>query len=391
MVAITATLTLAALEIGLRVAGDRERAFAESVNRLHRRWVALLEARVYEEVEDPVRRYAMRPGASTEVDGWLFRVNQHRARGADLPRAKPAGEKRLLALGDSFCFGLWCDEDETLVAHVARQANEALRARGDTETTWRAINLGVPGYHTGQQLAALRDDGLALDPDVVLVYFNSNDINREGFFLDGELAALRTDTLPLPVGLRRTLWSSHLYGFVVRKLVRHQSAKPQAHLDPSVPWSHNNPENRTYTRAAFAEIARLCSERDIPLFVAHQPLMSWSADAWRADWDILPLVDWFEEVRAELALPGVNLLGWMRGNADGVDRGPSTASDPHDFFLEPFFADEEVQRWIRAFESGADAGAFEKPAEPDFHLTGEGYGSMARVVYAALVAEGFLP
>lgn len=383
----TSVLLLAALEVGLRLSGDRRRAFAESVNVLNRRWVELLEARFFEEVVDPVRRYAMRPGAEARVDGWHFRANLHRARGPELPMEKLPGEKRMLALGDSFCFGLWADEDESLVAHLARLATDA----APEGSFWRPVNLGVPGYHSGQQLRALVQDGLPLEPDLVVVYFNTNDIVGEGFFLDESLPAVRSDHSPLPVGLRRALWHSHLYGRITRQMERGYTSRKQPHLDPEVPWAHVRADNQAATRAALAEIVHACRERDVDVFFVHQPLMTWSTDTWRPDWEILPLVQWAEGVREDLGIAGVNLLGWVRGNADGVDRGPRRPAPEHYFMIERYFADEAVQAAVAAFERGDSDFEWELPAEPDFHLTGEGYRHMAEVVYAAMRRYELVP
>lgn len=375
---------LAAAEVGLRVIGDRERALADSVNRTNRRWVELLRGGMYEELDDPVRRYAMRPGAEVTVDGWRFRANRWRARGEDFPLEKPAGEKRLLALGDSFCFGLWCDEDETLVAHLARMANEEEAARG-SPTRWRPVNLGVPGYWSGQQLRSLVDDGLALAPDVVVLYYNTNDIQSEGFFLDAKLRALRADHLPLPVGMRRALWHSHLYGCVSRLLNQRWSARPDATFDPAVPWSHARPQNQRAAEAAITQIARLCRERGIPLFFVNQPLMSWSGDARRPEWKGAPLVAWAHALYERLGVPGYDLLGWLRGWSDGVDRArPGEPMPDQDFFPERMFADEEVQKYFAGQ-------AAQLPREPDFHLLGSGYADFARLCYPAMRDAGMLP
>ena len=72
----------------------------------------------------------------------------------------------------------------------------------------------------------------------------------------------------------------------------------------------------------------------------------------------------------------------MRNYADGVDRFP----DPPDEGLpiDRYFADENVQAYMRGE-------AFVMPDEPDFHLTGEGYGHIARLAYPAMQAAGMLP
>jgi lysophospholipase L1-like esterase len=392
-------LVCVASEIALRLVGDRDAAVAEGTASLPAYWVELMQARIFESVPDPVRRYAMKPGASAtvhdEVTGqdWLFRVNAHRARGPEYPAAKPEGERRILCLGDSFAFGLWCNEDETLVGHLARLANEHEPA---PDVHWRGITIGVPGYHTGQQRIAFEDDGLELDPDVVVLYFNTNDIMRDGFFYDDERAIVRVDLAPLPSDLRRVLWHSHLYGFLTRKLLTEPAKRvPSPHLDPSIPYAHVREDNQRYCREELGRIADLCRERGIPLFVVNQPLMTWSDDARGRNWNILPLYRWAERTFDELGLPQLGLLGWMRGYSDGVDRisglAPDEPAPEPDFRPDFFFADPAVQRWVQAYRAGNPLPAADLPKDPDFHLLGDGYGSMARLVYPAMQAEGMVP
>lgn len=388
--AATLLLSLAALEVGLRLSGDRQEALEAGLNRTHRRWAELLLSDFYQEIEDPVRRYAMRPGAEAVVDGWTFRANSHRARGAELPTAKPAGEKRLLALGDSFCFGMWCDDDETLVARLAALANDAERAAG-TGTNWRAINLGVPGYHSGQQQRAFEQDGLALDPDVVVLYFNSNDILADGFFFDEDLRVLYGDAMPLPTAMRRLLWPSHLYGWLERRYEAWLTSDPAPHLSERSPWSHRRAHNQAACAEAIRSIAQECRDNGIPLYVVHQPLMSWMGDARDPQWSILPLVEFADGIFEEEGLPTFNMLGWMRGSLDGEDRGPDGIGPPPEFQLEQYFADENVQAYLRDLAAGTASADVQLPPDPDFHFNAAGYAELARLVYPRMRAEGLLP
>lgn len=408
-----AAATLCA-ELFLRFSGYRENVFAGTVNSTISRWVGLMQAGVYEEIDDPVRRYAMRPGAETEVEGWTFRVSSSRARGPELASPKPATERRLLALGDSFCFGLWCDEDETLVGHLTRMANER-----ETELasglTWQAVNLGVPGYHSGQQLRSFEQEGLALEPDVVVIYYNTNDIQTNGFFFDPQFG-LRNDYLPLPVWLKRALWSSHLYGAIVRWHYMQYQELASPEMDPRVPWAHVREDNQRETKAALARIVELCRERDLPVYFVNQPLLTWLGAMRDPDWDGVPLVEWAETVRAELGIPGTNLMGWARGYGDGVDRfqglAPGAALPEPDFLLDKYFADvatEAALAWVRE-KAVAEGRVWDElpyteqlmsfgtlppelvpPQEIDFHLSGDGYGHIARVVYPGMQAAGMLP
>jgi len=400
-------LTVAA-EIGMRLGDARAHALEANTTTANRRWVALTRAGLFEEIPDPVRRYAPRPGAVAEVDGFTFRISAARTRGPEVPAVKPPEERRLLCLGDSFAFGLWCDEDETVVARLAARANAREAERG-SGLTWRPLDLGVPGYHLGQTLRAFEADGLALEPDVVVLYVNTNDIEQTGFYYDDDLGVLRRDYLPLPYALKNRLWHlSHLYGWIASRHARAVEAGPAPYLEPRVPWAHVRADNQAYTRHALEEIRDLCRARNLPLFVIDQPLMSFLGGARSPEWPVLPLDAWMRGVIAELGLPALDLLGLLRGYADGVDR--LAAGAPPDVLTDQYIADERVQEavaWarVRAHEAGEDWDAlpferqlpyfagvpFELPADPDFHLTGAGYAHIARLAYARMQAEGFLP
>ncbi len=396
------------VEIGLRVTEHRQGMLEARLGSVHRSWLALSQSRIFEPVSDPTRRYAMRPGASCQVDGWRFQVSSHRTRGEDFPLAKPAQEKRLLCIGDSFAFGMWCDDQETLVARLAGRASKREQELG-SGITWRAINQGVPGYHSGQQALSFLEEGLALDPDVVLLYFNSNDIEQEGFFYASDLGVLRRDFLPLPAALRSSLWRlSYLYGWIATTHARAVEAGATPYLDPRVPFAHVREDNRAYTREALAAIAQACDERKIPLFFVHQPLMSYMGDTLDPGWPALKLFEWAETMFSELGLDGMSLLGWMRGYADGVDRLVEKA--PPEFILDTYFADERIQVALkrakeRARETGKDWNELSFPEQvtcfegmgapldppPDFHLSGDGYEHIARLVYPQMQALGMLP
>ncbi|MSR60971.1 MAG: SGNH/GDSL hydrolase family protein [Planctomycetes bacterium] len=409
---LVAVFTLAGstllLELGLRLGHQRERALEHNVTRTNRRWVELSRAGVFREIDDPVRRYAMRPGAEATIDGWRFRVSPQGTRGPEVPAEKPATERRILCLGDSFAFGLWCDEEETVVARLARQANarEAERASG---LTWRALDLGVPGYHLGQTLRAFAQEGLALQPDLVVLYFNTNDIEQTGFDYDESLGVLRRDYLPLPEGLKRGLWhASHLYGWIASKYAHAVEDGPAPYLEPRVPWAHVRADNQAYAFDGLRQLAQRCAERKLPLFVIDQPLWTYLGGTRRADWPVLPLDVWIKEACQKLELPALHLLGLLRGYADNVDRF-AQGVEP-DFLPDQYIADERLQEALtfaraKAQEQGKPwdelpypeqlqcfagfPGAI--PDDPDFHLTGEGYAHIARLAYDAMQARGFLP
>ena len=90
-------------------------------------------------------------------------------RGSDFPRSKPPGEVRMLFTGDSFTFGDFVDDDQTLPAQVERR----LRARCGAV---RVVNAGL-GDATIVDEAHQIERGLTVSPDVVILLFSENDVD----------------------------------------------------------------------------------------------------------------------------------------------------------------------------------------------------------------------
>jgi lysophospholipase L1-like esterase len=98
---------------------------------------------------------------------YRVRINALGYRGPELTIAKPEGETRVLMIGDSFVYGDFVEDDETLPAQ--------LEAALDGPCSLRVVNAGLRGgtiVGTSQMLQR----GLALDPDLALVVFTENDV-----------------------------------------------------------------------------------------------------------------------------------------------------------------------------------------------------------------------
>jgi lysophospholipase L1-like esterase len=116
----------------------------------------------------------------------------------ELPDAKPAGEVRLLALGDSCTFLgeplPWTDLLE-----------DRLRRAGRHQV--RVLNAAVPAWSSLQGLRYLESRGLDLEPDVVLIYFGWNDHWRATVKPDAEFPIQGEEV----VAVQRALSRSRLY------------------------------------------------------------------------------------------------------------------------------------------------------------------------------------
>lgn len=99
-----------------------------------------------------------------------IRTNSLGLRSAEVTTAKPAGAFRILALGDSVTFGWGLRGEDAYPSQLA-----SLLATLRPGHSFEVINAGVSGYGTWQQALWLREIGLSLQPDVVVVQAHLND------------------------------------------------------------------------------------------------------------------------------------------------------------------------------------------------------------------------
>ena len=129
------------------------------------------------------------------------------------------GPVDVVALGDSFTFGYGVDEKVTWPSQLARLSGLTV------------ANLGISGYGPGSELAMLRQEGLRLQPRLVLWQFFANDLldatsfaawqaAGRGDFLDWE----RARTLP-PAAPGLPAPGVSLRGLLHRHLVSYELAK----------------------------------------------------------------------------------------------------------------------------------------------------------------------
>ncbi len=152
---------------------------------------------------DAERGWGLNPGAHgryTREGGADLRINQDGFRGPDYARPKPAGVVRVAVLGDSYVEAMQVAEDQTFTAVIGRTlaTSPALRGR-----RVEALNFGVDGYGTAQELLTLQRKVWAYQPDiVVLAIFLGNDIRNNSVTLEGDQC--RPFYVPDGTGLKLT-------------------------------------------------------------------------------------------------------------------------------------------------------------------------------------------
>lgn len=118
----------------------------------------------------PERGYQLRPGFDgTTRTGVHLAINALGMRGPDTTREKPAGVRRILVLGDSVAFGWGVAEPEIFARRIEKQL------RSELACPVEVLNASVSGYGSVEEADYFLSEGLALAPDVVLIYQVEND------------------------------------------------------------------------------------------------------------------------------------------------------------------------------------------------------------------------
>ena len=131
-----------------------------------------MENRIGMWAPDSLAGYRNKAGFHTHAQFFVpVDTNSLGFRGREVAVAKPSGTFRIVGVGDSVTWGVGLRDEDTFLRVLERTLNDG----SNHASSFEAINAGVAGYSTYQELQTLRRDGLRLSPDVVLVGFVHND------------------------------------------------------------------------------------------------------------------------------------------------------------------------------------------------------------------------
>jgi hypothetical protein len=142
--------------------------------------------------EDPVLHHRLRPNFDAPVSGTRFTTNSLGLRDREYAIPKPARVFRILMLGDSFTEGGGLENDET----VAKVVEAGLRS-GPCGNAVEVVNAGHASYSPILQYLMLREIGLRLQPDLVVVNFDMTDVHDD--YVRTRIARLDANGLPIAV------------------------------------------------------------------------------------------------------------------------------------------------------------------------------------------------
>jgi lysophospholipase L1-like esterase len=133
--------------------------------------------------------------------------------------------------------------------------------QGRLQRPVRVINSGVGGYNTVQELTYFKQEGVTLQPDLVMLTYVQNDIEENKRPFDPWTGVFqRGQSLPDIVRMLGKLWFyrlvHHTYLYALPKPLKGQSSNPS---QGGKGWSDS--------MSALGELAAMCEEHHIPLIV----------------------------------------------------------------------------------------------------------------------------
>lgn len=219
------------------------------------------------------RLYWHKPNLDLDLGSFRLRTNQHGCRGPEIAVPKPAEVFRIVLLGDSVAFGWGVDDEVTFARRLEREWYAAHPRR-----RLEVVNTALPMYDTNQEEATLRELGLSLQPDLVLLVYVVNDIEPTRDVVEQTLRGVDPhpeEDLSIPDDFWS--WAGARIGALLPacgKLVALRSdltARMARRLPPSESYRPERfgkgPRGWPRSQAALLRIAALCREAKVPFVV----------------------------------------------------------------------------------------------------------------------------
>jgi len=161
--------------------------------------------------------FRLRPGQDAFTADKPSHTNSIGLRGPERSLKKPEGVKRILILGDSIAFGYGVAYEDTFAVKLEEMLNQS-----DSGKRYEVIDSGVPSYNTLQEVTYFREEGVRLEPDIVILAVCWNDISSKSGVAVDEKGRL-FDEAARPDPGRVAQWSETERGYWARNALKRSS------------------------------------------------------------------------------------------------------------------------------------------------------------------------
>lgn len=176
---------------------------------------------------------------------------------------------RIEVLGDSFTYGLGVYKTEDTSPKVL----EKVLNKNEEGIIYEVFNFGRPSHGTEDELNTLKDYGLKYKPDLVIINFNINDIEFEGYN-DPNVIKRKVDEMRVSLRNKNGEFP-HFYYFILKNLAeewcRH-APPPQCGYLSHIKGLYKN-ENWGKEKNLLKEIKILGEKNDFKMVIVIFPLM----------------------------------------------------------------------------------------------------------------------
>ena len=228
-----------------------------------------------------------------------YRTNAFGFRDEEWTLDKPDGQHRIVAIGDSFTFGLGVQLEDTWAKRLQHQL------AADRGQDVLVVNAGFVGGHMPTQYGPwLKEQSAQLDPDTVIIGLCLNDL--------GDIPMMAFEIAEEPSGSKAVDWVQRKLGRwrVARQLERSAEGTRKSFDYGKV--IDRQPETWHATRDALTATGTLLEQRGVRLVVVILPMMSRLTD----DDPFAPLHTLVREHCEEQGIEVIDLLPVFLGRRD---------------------------------------------------------------------------
>lgn len=274
-VASAAALLVGSLLAAAVLAEGALRALAAAGNRLARQ-VAAVDPYAIKIEPHGAFGYRQRPGAVLLYsNGTRATANAEGFRGPEVAIPKPSGTFRIILLGESSTHGWYVNDNQTIDAYLRE-----LLAADRPDLRLEVVNLAYDGYDAYQMWQRLLDDGVRLQPDLIVVNAGANDARNAKYpglgdpdprtlIWEADLRRLRDEVArrgpTLWTRLKHLSFLARLPGVVREDLARRRTGGRQAGTHGPYPDAANNFERN------LERIADIAHRLGVPLLLSTPP------------------------------------------------------------------------------------------------------------------------